>query len=130
MHNHTVEFVPMGFKLCFFQGFGVDDQAAFGVRLVDVPVFLLTLQFFTEEIFVETERIRNINAVAEFGSVGVESLKSHYQDPRHYQNVGWITYNSSACTSCRNCQLTGKTSIDLRGPEAQHGKTTLHCHQS
>jgi hypothetical protein len=52
--------------------------------MVFVPVFFFTLQFLIEKIFFETERIWDINAVAELGSVVIESFESHYENPGHY----------------------------------------------
>ena len=49
-----------------------------------VSVFFFTLQFIIEEIFFKTEIIWDINAVAELGSVVIESFESHYENPGHY----------------------------------------------
>ena len=52
-----------------------------------VSVFFFTLQFIIEEIFFKTEIIWDINAVAELGSVVIESFESHYENPGHYSKL-------------------------------------------
>ena len=78
MHNHSVQLIPVGFKLLILLWLYVlHDQAACCGLMGFVPVFFFTLQFLIEEIFVETERIWHVNAVTELSSVVIESFESH-----------------------------------------------------
>jgi len=85
MHNHSVQLILMGLKLLILLWLRIlHYQAVRCWLMLYVPVFLFALHLFIKIICIESKRIRHIYAVAELGSVVIETFKSYNQNPGHY----------------------------------------------
>jgi len=75
MHDHSVQLILVGLKLLILLWLRIlRNQTVRCWLKLYVPVFLFALHLFIKEILIEAKRIRHIYAVAELGSVVIETF--------------------------------------------------------